>query len=189
MTRLFLIRHGEPEAQWGVPGGDPGLSPLGAAQAEAAAQKLARLSEPGDGFELLSSPLKRARETAAPTARLLKRAVAIEPRIGEIAAPAHALDRRAWLADLLSEGRSWGDADAALRDWREQLLAAVRGVERDSAMFSHFVAINVVTGAALGKEDIVVCRPDLASISEFEIQDGQIRLLSGAAGAGDAVAT
>jgi broad specificity phosphatase PhoE len=189
MTRLFLIRHGEPEAQWGAPGGDPGLSTLGAAQAEAAAQELARLAGHGNDLALWSSPLKRARETAAPIARRLNRSVAIEPRIGEIVAPSHTGDRRAWLADLLSPERSWRDADAAVRDWRDQVLAAVRGVDGDCAMFSHFVAINVVTGAALAKDQIAVCRPELASIWEFEIQDGQITLLSQASGAGDAAAT
>ncbi len=38
MVRLFLIRHGEPEAAWGGAVDDPGLTEHGRAQAETPAQ-------------------------------------------------------------------------------------------------------------------------------------------------------
>ena len=45
---------------------DPGLDALGHSQAEAVAQKLASLGP----LPILSSPLRRTRETAAPLAKL-----------------------------------------------------------------------------------------------------------------------
>ncbi len=65
-ARISLLRHGEPD--W-TPGGgpsveDPGLTPFGAAQARAAAGRLA-----AEGIDALYvSPCRRARETAAPLA-------------------------------------------------------------------------------------------------------------------------
>jgi 2,3-bisphosphoglycerate-dependent phosphoglycerate mutase len=66
---LLWVRHGEPEriaAGTGVPA-DPALTERGRDQAERLAQWLA--SEPID--VILSSPQRRARETAAPIARVL----------------------------------------------------------------------------------------------------------------------
>ena len=185
MARLFLIRHGEPEEQWGEVGGDAGLSALGRSQAAATAERLKDLRP----FRILSSPLKRAHETAAATAQLVGESITTEPRIGEIATPTEVVDRRAWLRELMVPGKRWREAGAQLAVWRDDLLNAVRGIDDDTAMFSHFVAINVITGAALNSDAITVCRPDLASISEFEIENGKIRLVRGAPLEGGADAT
>jgi broad specificity phosphatase PhoE len=71
--RVHLLRHGEPD--WAPKGGpavdDPGLTPYGRAQAEAAARRLART--PLDAIYV--SPYRRAQETAAPLAD----ATGIEP--------------------------------------------------------------------------------------------------------------
>jgi broad specificity phosphatase PhoE len=137
----------------------------------------------------LSSPLKRARETAAATASLLSRPIAIEPRIGEIATPAGVADRRAWLAALMGPDVNWSDAEPSLRAWRDDVIAAIGAVTEDTAMFSHFVAINVVAGLALAKDAVSVCTPALASICRFEVDQDGIRLISGAPLTGDAGAT
>ena len=176
MARLFLIRHGQPEEHWGAGAADPGLSQDGQEQAARAAQLLAAFG----ALRLVSSPLRRAQETAAAAAALQRQTVALEPRIGEIVAPAGVADRRAWLSGLLLPGSTWGGTDPQIQAWRVDVLAAVRAVGADTAMFSHFVAINVVTGAALGTDLVAVCRPDLASITEFAIERGAIRLVSGA---------
>jgi probable phosphoglycerate mutase len=78
---IVLVRHAQPDWE---PGGravdDPGLTPLGHAQAEHAAEWLAQRSF--DAF--YTSPLRRVRETAAPIAR----ALGMEPEI------------RSWLHEL-----------------------------------------------------------------------------------------
>lgn len=93
MARLFLIRHGEAAAAWGGADDDPGLSERGRAQAEAAAATL--LAEPG--LQLISSPMRRCRETAAAYEGAVGRVARIEPRVSEVATPAGIGDRRAWL--------------------------------------------------------------------------------------------
>jgi probable phosphomutase (TIGR03848 family) len=68
-TTLLLVRHGRtPTTGIILPGRAPGLSlaPAGRADAEAAAARIARL---GRIAAVYSSPLERARETAAPIAR------------------------------------------------------------------------------------------------------------------------
>lgn len=59
ITRLFLVRHAEKDA-----GSDPGLTPAGAARADALA---ARLREAGV-TEIWSTRTRRTEQTAAPTA-------------------------------------------------------------------------------------------------------------------------
>ncbi len=68
MQKLFLIRHGKPAAVWGEADEDPGLDDAGRAQAEAARDHLLSLPEDQRPRRVVSSPLRRCRETAAPTA-------------------------------------------------------------------------------------------------------------------------
>jgi broad specificity phosphatase PhoE len=170
MKRLFLIRHGEPEAAWGE-SDDPGLSALGRAQAEAAAGALPA------GLLLWTSPMRRCRETASPYAERLRRTPVIEARVSEVATPANIADRRAWLSDNFAwrDGappRRWLQLDGALRNWRDDVLRAARSAHADCAIFTHFIAINVLVGAAMGREETIVCRPAHASITELDY-DGE----------------
>ena len=77
MTRLLLVRHAAPAGTWGEDD-DPGLTELGHRQAAEL------VADPGERWPgaLLSSPLRRARETAAPLARRLGATVRVEPRVG-----------------------------------------------------------------------------------------------------------
>lgn len=178
MTRLFLIRHGEPDAAWGGAEPDPGLSPLGRAQAEDAA---AALAEQGS-LAVLSSPMRRCLETAAPYAARRSLTPVVQPRISEVATPHGVGDRRAWLAQNFPwrtgvDQPTWSTLDSELRRWRAEVLGWAHGVDADCAAFTHFVAINVIVGAALGREETVVVRPDYASITELELQAGALRLV------------
>lgn len=79
-----MIRHGQPEwVKDGLNVVDPPLTDLGRRQAEHMADVLA--AEEFD--EVLVSPLRRARETAAPLYERLGRAEAIEPWLEEIRDP------------------------------------------------------------------------------------------------------
>jgi broad specificity phosphatase PhoE len=83
MSRLILIRHGETE--WNVEGryqgqADPPLNDKGRQQARSLANNLS-----GAGLELLiSSPLKRAAQTAQILAEILELPVIFEDRLMEI---------------------------------------------------------------------------------------------------------
>ncbi|HYD87420.1 MAG TPA: histidine phosphatase family protein [Vitreimonas sp.] len=177
MARLFLIRHGEPEAAWGSADDDPGLSSSGRAQAEAAAQAL--LAE--GALAAFTSPMRRCRETAASYERLAGVRAAIEPRVSEVPTPAGVSDRRTWLQQNFpwrgGAPRTWSALDEALHAWRREMLACIRAFERDTAVFTHFIAVNVIAGAALGREDTIVCKPGYASITEIEVSPGGLRLV------------
>src|SRR3982750_4419635 len=88
MSRLFLIRHGKPAATWGEADEDPGLDATGQAQAEAARDALLALPADQRPTRVVSSPLRRCRETAMPTAEALGVEIEIDPFVGEIPTPA-----------------------------------------------------------------------------------------------------
>lgn len=74
VVRLYLVRHAEPAYP------EDALTPLGHRQAAALARRFAAL-----GLDrVVSSPMRRARETAAPTAAGLGLAVEIEPWAREL---------------------------------------------------------------------------------------------------------
>ena len=177
MTRLFLIRHGEPEAAWGGAADDPGLSDAGRAQAEGAANELSHLGP----LKIWSSPMRRCRETAAPFIVLRSVEPIIERRVSEVASPASVSDRRAWLLENFpwrgGETRSWSTLAPELHAWRNAMLGFVRGLSEDSAVFSHFIAINVIVGAALGRDETIVCKPGYASITELEVASGALKFV------------
>jgi broad specificity phosphatase PhoE len=188
MTRLLLIRHGEAAAAWGGAEADPGLSDRGHMQASAAARTLAGLGD----LRIVSSPMRRCRETAAPYASERRLETLIEARVGEVATPPGVSDRRAWLQENFpwragGVAKSWTTRDEGLRAWREEVLTCVRGLEHDCAVFTHFIAINVILGAALASDDTIVRRPDYASITEVELSGGRLRLVRAGAemGAGE----
>lgn len=177
MTRLFLIRHGEPEADWGGADHDPGLSQVGRGQAEAAAKTLVAQGE----LAVISSPMRRCLETAAPYVSSRTARLAIEPRVSEVETPAGIVDRRAWLLENFpwrgGEARSWPGLDPALLAWRARMLDFVRVIHRDTAVFTHFIAINVIVSAALARQETIVCKPGYASITQIEIEGGMLRLV------------
>jgi broad specificity phosphatase PhoE len=178
MPRLFLIRHAEPRDAWGGAAADPGLSDAGLAQAESAAAALALEGPLG----IVSSPMRRCRETAAAFARLSGAAARIEPRVSEVASPPGVHDRRAWLAANFpwaesAAPRRWPSLDRALYLWRQDVLDALHALQCDTAIFSHFIAINAIIGAAMRDERTIVCRPDCASITTLALDHGGLRVL------------
>jgi hypothetical protein len=75
------------------------------------------------------------------------------------------------------DARLWSTLAPELHAWRADMLGFVRGLSEDSVVFSHFIAINVIVGAALGREETIVCKPGYASITELAIADGALSLV------------
>ena len=171
MAFVRMIRHGKAAAGWdGHP--DPGLDPLGARQAQTLADALADLER----CAVLTSPLARARETAAPIADRWDLDPLIEPRIAEIPSPTQDLEARAiWLRAAMAG--TWRDLDDTYRAWREDVLGAIADLQEDALMFSHFVAINAAVGACQGEDALVVFHPGYCSVTTFEVADGEVRLV------------
>lgn len=177
MTRVFLIRHGEPAAGFGE-ADDPGLTETGRAQADAAARALARLGP----LKIVSSPMQRCRETAAPFGALSSVDISIDVRVSEVATPPGVADRMDWLRQTFpwrenAVGTIWPALPPLLWAWRADVLAALTDRREDCAVFTHFIAINAIVGAALGRAETIVCRPDHASVTEMRIEDGVLKLI------------
>ena len=167
--RLYLIRHGEAAAHWGE-STDSGLSDLGRQQAKGTANELARFGE----LPIVSSPLARAHETAQIAAE--GRAVSIEPRVGEIPTPEHLTDRAQWLKGVMQ--KNWPELDdASLQNWRQQGLEALRELEQDTLIFTHFMFINMVVGEAIGNPAVVHSKPDHASVTVLDLTDNELTLV------------
>lgn len=177
MSRLVLVRHGEASAGFGADR-DPGLSDTGRDQAEAVADRLGDRSP----VPVVTSPLTRCRQTAAPLARRWGVEPVVEPGIAEVAAPSEDLDERAaWLRDALAG--AWADLEAGPRRWRDDTIATVRTLAeahpQGAVLVTHFIVINAVIGEALGDDRVMIRRLDNGSVTELEVAgDGSFRLVS-----------
>lgn len=179
MSRLYLIRHGKPAAVWGEADEDPGLDAAGRAQAEAARDYLMSLPQAERPSRVFSSPLRRCRETAAPTAAALGVEVEIEPFVGEIPTPKalSAEERPAWLRGVF-QGR-WKEVEGDLDydAWRREIVASLHA-RGDTAVFSHYVAINAVVSHLVGDDRVLHFRPDHASITVLETDGERLTLVA-----------
>ncbi len=174
MATLYLVRHGEAAAAWNQ-SRDPGLSEAGREQAE----RLAAQLRPGSGAPpgVVTSPLQRARETAAPLAARWGVAPVIEPAVAEVPSPGLSLEERgAWLRRLLDA--RWTDADPSVRQWQQDAVAALRGYRQDTVIVTHAVLINAVVAAVSGDENVLVFRPDYCSVTVLRHERGALRVMS-----------
>lgn len=170
-VRIYLVRHGEASAKW-TEADDPGLSERGREQAIGAASTLSGFGP----MRVHSSPLLRARQTAAPLGDLWKAEIGIIPAVSEI--PSLGIERAArqrWLLQVMAGG--WSAADNELLGWRDGLIKALTAQQEDCAIFSHFVAINAAVGAATGDDAVISFRPDNASITIFETDGAALYLV------------
>lgn len=171
MARLYLVRHGRAAAGFGE-SHDPGLDGVGQQQASAVAQELVSRGP----LPIISSPLRRTRETAAPLATFWSVEPVIESAVAEIPSPTENLQARvAWLREFMAG--SWRNATPSLAAWREDAINLLLTIREDTVIFSHYVAINVAAGAALGDDRVVVFSPDNCSVSVFENDGGALRLV------------
>jgi broad specificity phosphatase PhoE len=172
MPRITLVRHGQAAAGWGDDL-DPGLSDIGVAQARAAASALAA-SGP---LPIISSPLRRCRETAAPLASMWGVEPLIDAAVGEIVSPAdHAglAARSEWLRAAMQG--TWSALGPELAAWRDAVIDRVRAIQTDTVVHSHFIAINVLVGAALGDDRVVCFAPDNCSWTVLDV-DAKIEVV------------
>jgi broad specificity phosphatase PhoE len=179
MARLYLIRHGKPSSTWGGGDDDPGLDEAGQAQARAARDWLMALPQAERPTKVVSSPLRRCRETAEPTAQALGVAIEVDARVGEIPTPAAlSLEERGpWLRKSFAGTWAEIEGDLDYDAWRREIAAslAARG---HTAVFSHYVATNAVVSALLGVPQVLAFRPDHASITVLETDGTTLTLVA-----------
>ena len=171
MSEVILVRHGEASANF-RDCTDPGLSDLGRTQALQVAERLSDLT----GFDLFTSPLARAKETAEPLSRIWGKPAIIEPRVREIPSEGIALaDRGEWLSRIMS-GR-WSQVEAEQSRWRDELLQCLIDSDTPRIYFSHFIAINVVVGHVTQDDRVVCAFPKNTSVFRFANQDGELSIV------------
>jgi broad specificity phosphatase PhoE len=175
-VELLLIRHAEPVriAAGDVPGpADPGLTARGAEQAARLAAWLT-----ADGVDVIAtSPLRRARETAAALADALDLEPIVVDGIAEYDAHSgeyipieelRALKDDRWHATI--EGR-WADVGGVdPREFQQQVVPAIddliaRNPGRTVAAFSHGGVVNVYLAHVLGIDRLLWFHPEYTSIS------------------------
>lgn len=171
-----MVRHGKAAAGWDVDP-DPGLDETGRAQALAVASRLARLGP----LAVVSSPLLRCQQTAFPLATAWGAEVLIEPAVGEIPSPAgHTVETRGeWLREVMAG--TWSDVAALsgghYRTYRSAIAGHVASLTVDTVVFSHFIAINAVIGAATNDDRVVIGHLDNCSVTTFEVGQGRLELV------------
>ncbi len=167
MTLVHLVRHGRATAGWDVDP-DPGLDDLGREQAEAAADRLTGRAP----LDVVSSPLRRCRETAEILAARTGSAVRIEQAVAEIPSPdgVAMADRVEWLRAAIT--RTWGDLGGPYPRYRDEVVDFVRSLTAPTVVFSHFVAINAVIGACLDDDRLVIRRLDNGSVTTVRVKRG-----------------
>ncbi|MDF1737021.1 MAG: histidine phosphatase family protein [Minwuia sp.] len=169
MTKIYLVRHGKAAAAFDEDH-DPPLDKAGIRQALAMADTLGPLGP----LAMVTSPMRRTRETISALEAVWGTPARIEPRVTEVPSPTEDLGaRRQWLTGIMA-GR-WSDAGALhLADWRAALLAAIEEIDTDTVISSHFVAINTIVGLLTGDDRVTIFRPDNCSITRIERQDGKL---------------
>lgn len=180
-STFVLLRHGEtaltPEKRFSGSGGsDPVLSPAGRRQADAVA---AALAARGTVQTIVTSPLRRCRETAQTVAERLGLPVTVDEGLRETDFGAwegltfaevrerHPDDLDAWLASPKAAptggGESFATVARRVAATRERLLAAHRG--RTTLLVTHVTPIKTLVRLALGAPPEALFRMELSAAS------------------------
>lgn len=178
MTTIYLVRHAKPMANWGE-AIDPGLDTLGLQQANYAAKEL----QPLGPLDLYTSPLRRCMETAAPLAKLWHRDAMVFEQVAEIPSPPLSVQaRQHWLGEAMQGTWSQLQANSPVGSpdflqWRRELLQSVQALRADSVIYSHYIAINVLVGAAQRHERVISFKPGHASVTILKVSPHDISIV------------
>ncbi len=174
MTRLYLVRHGRASAGWDDDP-DPGLDEVGRRQSTRVAAQLAATGP----FDIWTSPLRRCRETASPLAATWGVTPLVQTAVAEIPSP-EGIEMGArvqWLRETMAG--KWADLGERYTSFRDGAVAQLLGATSDTVVFSHFVAINAVIGAALDDDRLVICRLDNCSVTIVDVVNGRLVFVEG----------
>lgn len=114
---------------------------------------------------VVSSPLLRARETAAPLAAMWEVDVRIDDSYRELPSLVSFEERVAWLRDVMQ--RTWDEVDDALVEWREDAWRSLKAIDTDTMIVSHFMVINAILSRLTDDERVVSFEPDYVSVTQL----------------------
>ena len=176
--KIALVRHGRASAGWDT-AIDPAIDDLGLSQATDAAAKLSKIF--GDEqVQIVSSPLLRCQQTAEAFTKLRGSQVRIVGQVSEIPSPpgVQMKDRVDWLRNVM-QGK-WSDLDPNFISFRDELVKFVRGIDQNTVIFSHFIAINAIVGSIIKDDRLVIHKLDNCSITILECDtNGALRIAQG----------
>jgi broad specificity phosphatase PhoE len=125
---------------------------------------------------IVTSPLKRTRETAAPLEQRWRFTARIEPAVGEIPSPMDdPAARGPWLRAVMAS--RWSEQPDALQAWRRGVADALVALQRPTVVVTHFIAINAAVGIAGGDDRVVSFSPDNCSVTVLDVDEGALRLV------------
>ena len=173
---MYLVRHGRAAAGWDDDP-DPPLDDRGRQQAEQLADELAA-RVPG-GAPVVSSPLRRCRETAAPLAARWGTDVRVEAGVAEIPSPEGVPigERVPWLREAMA-GR-WTDLGRRYVAYRDGVVDFLLRRTETTVVVSHFVAINGAIGVATGDDRLLLRALDNCSITIVDVVNGRLHVVEG----------
>jgi broad specificity phosphatase PhoE len=174
-NRIYMVRHGRASAGWDT-ALDPELDELGHAQAVDVADQLQSLQL----GNIISSPLLRCQQTAAPLARMWNVVPQVCVEVSEIPSPKGVAmsDRIVWLRQAMQG--TWSELGSDYVQYRDCITDFVRGIQTDAVIFSHFIAINAVIGGVLGDDRLLIRSLDNCSTTIFERDTtGNLSLVQG----------
>ncbi len=127
--------------------------------------------------------MQRCRQTAAPLEKLWQQPAEIMTAVAEIPAPSLGPEQRSvWLQHAMAG--TWAQLQQRAQPgwpdylgWRSALLQRIHALTHDSVIFSHYIAINAIVGAALRNDNMVCMRPDHASITVIDAQAGNLHVV------------
>lgn len=176
--RLLLIRHAQPFHVRDDGPADPGLTPSGVEQAERLAVAVAK-GRYGDIDRIVSSPMRRARETAERIAAATGMTSAVDDRIAELdrgwssyGVDLDAYDDRQLLLADMNAGRI-GSNTFDINEFRERVLAGAADIVAEGgdtvAVVCHGGVINVVLSDLLGTENNFFTEPYYTSVTRVRV--------------------
>lgn len=175
---IHLIRHGQ--AITGTDDLDPGLADTGHEQARLTAEHLAQRGGIG---RLVVSPLRRTRETAEPIAKQLALEPEIRREVAEVFDPSMPVEERRNMIGPFMAG-SWSEQNGTLRGWRQRVVETLLEIAHDAAqrgtdgvIVSHYIAIGVAIGEALGDDRVVPTPIANGSITTVEVAHDKFSLV------------
>lgn len=172
MANIYFVRHGEAAASF-ADHRDPGLSELGRTQSKRTALQLKEVGP----LPVITSPLMRTQETAKFLADVWQTTPQIDSRFAEVPTPSSLKfeERPSWLSEVM--GGTWLSLTDELQSWRRRMIDATLEFPNDCVVFSHFVAINVIVGAASGAQELISFRPTNASITLVSNSKGTLSVV------------
>ncbi len=185
MIKIYLVRHGEAIEGWTSQ--DPSLSELGKSQAQSLMTVMDSVVDESsiNNTNVLSSPLKRCKETASLALQKKYLEIVINDNFRELPSPTLDLEKRVnWLRRILPltwsellKDKETIDSGVNFNQWKKNIMSNIYSLKKDTIIFTHFVVINAVIGEILKSNKIINFQPANCSITEISKINGKLKIV------------